>query len=273
MSQSRRWSFTVNNQQRDTIDVSRMEEESEYLILANEVAPTTGTKHIQGYVVFRKNKRLSAVKKLLPTSHWEVSKGTSEQNIKYCKKDGDFNEYGSVPKTPLEKGQDEKLRWKLIIEQAKQGTLEVENPSVFFKHYRTAKSLFQPPALEDNPNTCGVWYHGPSGSGKSKAARANYPGLYEKTLNKWWDNYDGEDHVLLDDFDQFHAPNMGSALKRYADHYPVRVEVKGSSMVIRPQTIVVTSQYTIEELFPEPELQAALLRRFKTTHFRICGKN
>lgn len=36
--------------------------------------------------------------------------------------------------------------------------------------------------------------------------------------------------------------------------YPFRVEVKHGSMMIRPMRIVVTSNYSIEELWPSPEV-------------------
>lgn len=174
--------------------------------------------------------------------------------------------------TNKDKGEMEKERWRDIIHCAENGTVKEEYPDVYFRYNSTCNRLARP-VFEPLPETCGIWYTGPSGSGKSSAARKNYPGLYDKLLNKWWDNYDGEDVVLLDDLDHFHAPAMGSALKRYADHYPFRAEVKTSSMLIRPKLIVVTSQYTIQELWPEPELQSALLRRFKVTHFGSPPKN
>lgn len=180
---------------------------------------------------------------------------------------GNPRTFGLKPKSNKEKGECEKDRWKAIIKSAEEGTTKEEYPDIYFRYNGTVNRLCRK-QFEPLSETCGIWYHGPSGSGKSKSARSNFPGLYDKLLNKWWDNYDGEDVVLLDDLDHFHAPQMGSALKRYADHYPFRAEVKNSSMLIRPKIIVVTSQYTIEELWPEIELQTALLRRFKVTHFR-----
>lgn len=176
-------------------------------------------------------------------------------------------EFGMKPKSNKEKGEMNKERWAAIIVSAEQGTIKEEYPDIYFRYHGTASRLCRK-VYEPLPTTCGIWYHGPSGSGKSSTARQTYPGLYDKLLNKWWDNYDQEDVVLLDDLDHFHAPQMGSALKRYADHYPFRAEVKNSSMLIRPKLIVVTSQHTIEELWPDVELQTALLRRFKVTHFR-----
>jgi hypothetical protein len=237
------------------------------MIAAEEVAPTTGTEHIQGYIVFKTQKTMTGVKMVFDTAHWEVAKGTTEQNVAYCKKDDRFYEYGTKPRSVKELAKESKERWADVIRSAKEGTCDEEYPAEWIRYHSTLSKMCVL-KHEDNDELCGLWYYGASGTGKSRAARANFPGAYDKLLNKWWDNYEGEPSVILDDLDHFHAPTMGHALKRYADHYPFRAEVKGSSMVIRPKVIIVTSQYTIEELWPlDVSLQEALKRRFKVTNF------
>lgn len=265
-TQTRRYCFTLNNYTKNQQEVLAAVE-CDYMIVAEEIAPTTGTPHLQGYVVFKKNKRLTGAIKALPGCHVIPATGTTAQNIVYCSKDKCYVEYGTPPMTPAQKGLLGKAYWTDVIRAAKAGTVEEEYPSEFMRYNTTCRKLRQvnPPTL---PTLNGKWYYGPSGTGKSKKAREMYPGLYDKLLNKWWDNYDNEDVVLLDDLGHFAAPKMGPALKRWADHYPFRAEVKNGSMVIRPQMIIVTSQYTIEELFPnDVELQTALNRRFETVVF------
>ena len=48
------------------------------------------TRHIQGYVRFKNQKDLSALKKLQPRAHFEGAKGSDDENHKYCSKEGDF---------------------------------------------------------------------------------------------------------------------------------------------------------------------------------------
>ena len=69
-----------------------------YAVYGFEVAPTTGTCHLQGYISFKLQKNLAAVKRFLGSNsvHIEVAIGNAEENRVYCIKDGDFHEYGEL---------------------------------------------------------------------------------------------------------------------------------------------------------------------------------
>lgn len=53
-----------------------------------EICPTTGKKHIQGYVEFPTKVRPAGYKGMDKSIHWEKAKGNRQQNIEYCAKDG-----------------------------------------------------------------------------------------------------------------------------------------------------------------------------------------
>lgn len=59
----------------------------------------------------------------------------------------------------------------------------------------------------------------------------------------------------------------GQHLKQWADHYPFKAAQKGSQLLIRPKRIVITSNYSIEECYPEVQDSAPLKRRFKCHHY------
>lgn len=112
----------------------------------------------------------------------------------------------------------------------------------------------------DLPAPCGLWVWGPPGVGKSHWVREQYPNAFFKPQNKWWDGYQGEKFVILDDFD---CTALGHLLKIWADKYSFVAETKGYSTHIRPFKFIITSNYSIEALFQQDNpMMLALLRRF-----------
>ena len=95
--------------------------------------------------------------------------------------------------------------------------LDAIDAELRFRHYNTIKQIakdhmVRPPQLE---SACGIWIHGLSGSGKTRSANRAFPGAYLKPLNKWWDGYQGEEVVILDDMDVFHR-DLTSQIKNWA---------------------------------------------------------
>jgi len=89
--------------------------------------------------------------------------------------------------------------------------------------------------------------------------------FYDKACNKWWDGYKNEPAVLMDDFDPTHKV-LCYYLKRWTDHYAFRAEIKNSAIYIRPNVIVITSQYSIEEVWDDEPSREAMLRRCQVVH-------
>jgi hypothetical protein len=116
-----------------------------------------------------------------------------------------------------------------------------------------------------------IWIVGDTGIGKSRYIRTNFPGqFYFKQMNKWWDSYQGEDVVLIDDFDTI-GKCLSHHLKIWADDYAFIGESKGGHVKPGYTKLFVTSQYTPSQIFNSDEKTAvadyevvkALTRRFK----------
>lgn len=263
MSKSRSYCFTHNNypdtQLQDTIDCK-------YIIYGKEVGES-GTPHLQGFIYFEGPITLKAAIKKLPGCHVEVAISPNDA-IEYCKKDGDFTERGIAPITQKRKGELQKERWEAIREHAKAGRLEEIEPEIYVKHYKTLKEIAKDnmPPVADSPELPGLWYFGKAGTGKSRTARDENPGAYAKPLNQWWDGYQNEDTVIVDDMDPFHK-SLAYEFKMWGDRYAFVAPVKGGALRIRPNKVIVTSQYVPEEIWEDPATLEAINRRFTRRYF------
>jgi hypothetical protein len=269
MSKARSFVFTINNYTEDDV-VACDTVVCKYICYGQEVGEC-GTPHLQGYISFATPRTLSSVSKKLKRAHLDVARGTVEDNVKYCSKEQHgFVERGVRPMTSSEGGSLSAQRYALARAAAREGRFDDIPDDLharFDKYYQRVYFAEKSKNVPDGVPHISEWMWGRSGCGKSTTARKENPGAYLKMRNKWWDDYQFEETVIIDDVDPTHELKFGAFLKDYADHHKFRVEMKGSSCVIRPLKIVVTSQYPIEHCFKEPETIEALKRRFKVRFF------
>lgn len=85
-----RWCFTWNNYDVDKLSSFKesLTEKCKGWIFGYEVG-SNNTPHLQGYIEFKKKSRPIECFKIKEI-HWEKCKGSREDNIKYCSKDGKF---------------------------------------------------------------------------------------------------------------------------------------------------------------------------------------
>jgi len=265
-AQARHWLLTINDSDTGESWVRPAGLLGPYSTIAwlrgqKEIGATTNRPHWQLFVSFKRAVRLAAIKKLFGNRTF-AEPSRSEAAEAYVFKDdtaveGTRFELGSKPFQ-----RNSKTDWDAAKLAAKQGRLDDCPADVYIKYYRTLKSIAMDNMSKPNDlsGVAGIWIHGPPGTGKSHYARANYgTSLYLKAQNKWWDGYQGETSVLLDDLD---CKVLGHYLKIWADKYAFMAECKGSSIQIRPKHFIVTSNYTPEQLFDDPVLAAAIRRRF-----------
>lgn len=252
-----------------------------FIVAGEELAPDTGTPHLQGYVVWKDSKSVAAVRGILRGCHITVARGNHSQNDRYCRKtrdvDGEPNgtvySRGDLPTDPADRGAAEKLRWQVAWDLAKSGRIEDIDADIRVRMYgglrRIERDYMPPMGRLDGP--CGLWIWGDSGCGKTKSVADQVPDAFPKPRNQWWDGYQREENVLLDDVDKFDV-KLGGKLKHWADSFPFIGEVKGGSVKIRPKRIIVTSQYRIEDIWEDKETREALLRRFVVVEKKL-GQN
>nr|QXP07797.1 MAG: replication associated protein [Arizlama virus] len=274
MQRARAWCFTLNNYTKDQVVLAR-NVDCQYIVFGKEKG-ANGTPHLQGFVYFKNARTMSAVKKLLPGNpHLEAAKDIPAA-IEYCKKDGDVVERGTAPVAPKVRGQrggdGEKKRWEDIYKHCVNNEFEKIDAKTRIVQCRNLDYVYTRASLRltnDSSTDCQMqWYWGPSGTGKSRAAREQYPNAYLKMTNKWWDGYDGEQVVLIEDFDVKHEM-LCHFLKIWGDRYSFNCERKSGALKIRPKLIIVTSNWHPEGIWSQSGDLEPILRRYKTTHFPV----
>jgi len=100
--------------------------------------------------------------------------------------------------------------------------------------------------------------------GKSRLARETWKPFYAKMANKWFDGYQDEPYIILDDVGPDQAKSLTYHLKIWTDRYPFVAEIKNGSRMIAPMGFIITSQYLIGALWVDQESREALERRCTT---------
>lgn len=262
----RGWCFTINNPTGwDDIDIGNLVLASEYVCRGKETG-SEGTFHYQGFVYFKEKKSFTYVAGLIPRAHLEFQRGSFKQAIEYCQKDGDWEEWGNRPSGPG--GQADK--WKDVLRLARAGNLqeiEDKHPAIFLRYHSKLCGLFRPERPIILETLVNEWWYGETGTGKSKELWERFPGHYQKSLNKWWDGYQNQEVVAIEEWSPKNEITS-SFLKIWADRYPFQAEIKGSTLQkIRPLKIIVLSNYSIDECFPNSQDLGPIKRRFKVKHF------
>lgn len=273
--------FTVYNTEGHPYAIEKFEQTFNLLSVYDDVRymvyqveeTTTDKLHIQGYVEYKSTQSLSRTNNIFSNKEIHVEKMCTTRDYArgYCKKEE------SRIRGPYEYG-----RW--IKGQGYRTDLECyrdaiyKGASVMYLAEYHLPCLAKYPKLytmlkqEDKPRTefDGIEiYYGPSGTGKSTAARARYPDAYYKNSNnKWWSEYEGQEVVILDEY-KGQIPLL--ELLSICDGYEYQVEVKNGHRQLKAKKVIITSNYKPSEWYPAESQYSLqpLLRRIKSVeHFK-----
>ena len=184
-------------------------------------------------------------------------RGSIEQAVAYCTKeetrDPDFSEpetFGTRPRNAGRSGgrSDIDAVAEAITQGASVDSIAEQYGGEFIKFHRGIERLIGLRMPSRDFKTEIRWYYGPTGTGKTRAACSEAVNPYWKNpANKWWDGYEGQQDVIIDDvrcdFAKF------SEWLRLFDRYPVQVEVKGCTRNFISKRIFITAPLKPEEMW------------------------
>ena len=245
-----------------------------FMIGGVEHGGESGYLHVQGVICYKTNQTFAAVKKDLASHvHLEPTRVLAEA-IAYCRKED---------KTPILVGNEPHLapgkRSDLIaFKDAAFARMPVREmydahtrPMIMYpKAYEKMRSLADKEAAKVTgfKDTKVLWVVGRTGTGKSAGARFQFPDIFNVMLPEphqrlWFDGYQGQNEILLDDF----AGEIGyRLLLRITDIYPMQLEIKGGFLERAWHVVIITSNKTPAECYPAEAKEdnvEPLLRRVK----------
>ena len=259
-----------------------------YLVYQREVCPDTQREHWQGYVEFKSPKTISAAQKALdcPNCHCEKRKGKPSEAAEYCKKQESRKEYtlpfeqGEINDDPNPGQRTDLLTLKRMIDD---GTSEKELWEQEFAHmshnYKAMRSYMD---LSQRVKartwmTKGIWIWGPTGVGKSHKVFEDYDPethfVYEVSDKGWWDGYEGQKIVIINDF---RGEIKYGELLQLIDKWPKRVPRRcRETCPFLAEEVRITSSMPPEAVYSgvaEKESIDQLLRRLCVTQMGAVAR-
>ncbi len=276
MSRLRNWCFTLNNYTEADIGVLVSETDADatdpanfllrYLIMQEEIAPGTGTPHLQGYMECNRAITMQALKRALEMQgiHLERRRGTQQRAILYCNKGESRKPNGRQWNIGLKKRSSKAVQ--MVMDNDPMRDIALEHPEDFVRHHQGYLALRNVLA---EPRTWAMEvliFHGRTGTGKSYTAYKEYPEAYTVPWNKggiwWWPGYDGQETVILDEFRGDNPQINFSTMLQLLDRYQFSVQCKGGNIEFTSKRLIFTTNIEPLEWYPEEPSREPLFRRF-----------
>jgi len=272
----RAFCWTLNNYTESEVAVLK-NVPCKYIVWGEERGESK-TPHLQGYVEMVNATTTEAMKRVLgQRTHIEHRKGTSKQASDYCLKgEQSHEEWTELQENGPNFGKNYVGYTRGVLSQ--QGkrvdldeigasifagntleTISQEHPGAFIQYGRGIERL---KAMQYKDRTCRptcVWRWGLAGTGKSYKPMHDHETFYIKDGTKWWDGYEQQEAIVIDDFDK--DSWCFRDFLRLLDENPYAGEFKGGYIKINSPYIYVTCEHPPEHLWVGNEL-TQVERRF-----------
>lgn len=260
--QARNWCFTDFTLTDYTDLYNKHSDLIRYICWGKETCPSTGKIHHQGWIQLHKKKVLGGMKKLMgPKVSLRACKGDEFDNDIYCKKDNDFKSFGKF----ITQGErTDLLGMKEFIDEGHTLKEIADENFDLYCRYRSGLTKYKELVSKEKSKEfrkleVNVLY-GPTGCGKTRQAMAEAGYKIEGSNLKWWDGYEGEKCILIDEFaNQIPITELLNIL----DGYQLRLSIKGGHTYALWNKVYITTNLNFDEWYPNAKLmhKEALLRR------------
>lgn len=289
---SRKWLLTINNplEKGYTHEVLKnlicATKQCVYWCMSDEVGGVTQTNHTHVYIACSSAVRFSVLFKRFTGAHFDVAKGTSQENRDYVFKEGKWlkDDKGETNKRdtheeggelPVER-QGKRNDLEDLYDMIKQGMDNYEiieaNPQYLMnidKLDKCRQTIRNKDARTKRRNVKCTYIYGGTGTGKTRYVMDKYGDDKVYMVSDYkhpFDEYDGEDVIL---FDEFRSDIPLKRMLQYLDVYALRLPCRYMNKQAEYTKVYITSnvglrdQYTdIQRL--EIESWYAFLRRINT---------
>lgn len=225
--QSKNWCFT-DYALRDWKSFYEKHDWVRYIAYGEEICPDTKRVHYQGWIQLNTKKTMKGFLKFTGPMHVEACKGNEYHQEDYCSKDGIFHTYGEFIK------QGDRLDIYAYVDKMKKGEhimeIALDEPELYCRYRNGLRDIYnyinQKERKNFNKETEVTYIYGETDKGKTRYVKDNYPDSFkiEGSQLKWFDGYDGQDVLHIDEYDN-DVPI--TRLLNLTDRYDLRLETKG----------------------------------------------
>lgn len=217
---------------------------------------------------------LKGMKVFLPRAHLEASQGTAEQNRAYATKEGGKTvEFGVMP----QQGKRNDIHEMVETIASKHMTVQeaiLEYPAMAVRYSKGIEKLcnaLQTHRDKEEPPKV-YWLHGETGTGKTRWAIDEFgvANCYIKDATRWWDGYEQQKCIIIDDFDG-QWPERD--LLRLLDRFPYQGQVKGGYVKINSPYIVITCEFPPERFYTSTMLSQIKRRLTEVRRTTVAAEN
>ena len=203
--------------------------------------------------------------------HWEKRRGTLKQALDYLNKEDKLEERGDRPRL------DAKITTTTAehYEDACQGIVHPES-AIYIKYrnyFDSVAAAHAPDKTYNGELHCkNIWIWGTTGMGKSAfvrdAAKEEGVAVYPKLRDKWWDGYEGQKYVLMDELMKRPPWELLELIKQWGDRFSFLAQYKGGARVCYPSDfrMCITSNHPPEYYYRNIEDYNAVIRRYEVWH-------